>query len=295
VPPSPRACARHLEDAHAAFVDFVRWTIVDEYPRRAEFLTDERLTSFSDYYAHLPPSTNRAAVAHYVHGLWRGEPGWASRWIAAHRHPIVLDAGCGFGTFSMLFASMGGRVLGVDLRPDRLAVAEQRLDRHATLTGTPLELSYARQDLTREWSQPVDMVWAYNSISHIDPLDAFLDQACEFLRPGGVLVISDINGAHRHYRRRPAALRKEVHQQYVAPDGQRHAYAVERTFAPQELRSMVVARGFEIVTHHLYARGLNRLPESWNAAVVEPLRSMHWLWPGIATRQLLVAAPRDST
>jgi len=47
--------------------------------------------------------------------MWRGEAGWTARWIAARleRFPDVrvLDAGSGFGTYSMLYAAIGAEVI----------------------------------------------------------------------------------------------------------------------------------------------------------------------------------------
>src|SRR4029079_2176792 len=136
--------------------------------------------------------------------------------------------------------AMGAEVTAVDVRPDRLDAAERRLAFYQESTGTELPVTNVRSDLTQPWDGTYDLVWVFNALSHIDPLGPFLTQAREHLRPGGVLVIGDIHGEHPIHQRRLARERSEseVHQVYVAPDGTRHTYAVERTFSPTQMREV---------------------------------------------------------
>lgn len=297
--PSPAPAARGT--ARARFDAFVRWTIETEHPAAATFLPEGEREPFLDYYRALPQPGDEPAIRRYLRGFWRGEAGWTSRWIAARAarrvggdRPVrVLDAGSGFGTYSMLYAAMGADVVGVDLRPDRLSAAERRLAFYGR-SGERLPVTYERADLTREWPRRYDLVWVYNALSHIDPLEGFLQATREHLEPGGVLVVGDINGAHPAHLKRLAELRSEVHQEYVAPDGQRHAYAVERPFAPSELRRILEGQGFEVVRHELYLGGLGVLPEALYAGVVSPLQLWHPVGESVARRQLMVATPASA-
>ena len=221
-----------------AFRHFVRWTIEKEYGPVQSRLPDGEREAFADYYRRLPKPGDESGIRSYLRGFWRSEAGWTARWIgeraaAIGRRPRVMDAGSGFGTYSMLYAAVGADVVGADLRPDRLDAAQKRLEFHHEVTGETLPVRYARSDLTREWDGDYDLVWVYNALSHIDPLEAFLGQVRAHLAPGGVLVVGDINGAHPEHLARLQQLRGDaVHQEYVAPDGQRHDYAVERPFPP---------------------------------------------------------------
>ena len=105
-----------------------------------------------------------------------------------------------------------------------------------------------------------------------------------------MLVVGDINGAHPGHVRRLASLREEVHQEYVAPDGQRSAYAVERTFPPGELRNEMRAHGLRVVHHELYWGGLGVLPGPLYEVLLRPLQMQWWLGARFARRQLMVAA-----
>ena len=281
--------------AREAFERFVRWTIEEEYEPVQERLPAGEREAFRDYYRALPRRGDEAAIRRYLRGFWRSEAGWTARWLAARAaagtRPRVLDAGSGFGTYAMLYAAVGAEVVGADLRPDRLDAATQRLAFHRERTGVALPVSYVRADLTRDWDRDYDLVWVYNALSHIDPLEGFLAQTRAHLGPGGVLVIGDINGAHPEHLARLERLRGgSVHQEYVAPDGQRHAYAVERPFPPREIRRIFTANGLRMVHHELYFGGLGALPEPVFRLVMEPLQRQWWLGHGVARRQLAVAS-----
>ncbi|OGF12873.1 MAG: hypothetical protein A2W00_04075 [Candidatus Eisenbacteria bacterium RBG_16_71_46] len=292
--PTPPPGAGVREEPRAAFERFVRWTIEVERPALEISLPPAERSAFADYYRALPAPGEDGAIRRYLRGLWRGEAGWAARWIAGRvrsgTRPVVLDAGSGFGTYAMLYATMGAEVVGADLRPDRLETAARRLRFHHERTGAALAVRYARADLTRAWAQDVDLVWVYNALSHIEPLDDFLGAVRRHLRPLGVLVVGDINGGHPEHLRRLAALRSDVRQVYVAPDGRRHAYAVERTFSPREMREVMVRNGLRVVHHELYWGGLGRLPQPLYAGLLRPLQARWWLAPSHARRQLAVAA-----
>ena len=283
--------------AREAFERFVRWTIEKEYAAVQPRLPEGEREAFASYYNKLPAPGQEAKIQRYLRGFWRSEAGWTSRWITARaraigKRPRVMDAGSGFGTYSMLYAAAGADVVGADLRPDRLAAAERRLAFHTELTGEALPVRYVRADLTQEWDADYDLVWVYNALSHIDPLEGFLGQVRRHLTKGGVLVVGDINGAHPEHLERLKELRgDDVHQEYVAPDGQRHAYAVERPFPPTEIRQIFAANGLRMVHHELYWGGLGALPEPVYEGLLRPLQRTWQLGHGFARRQLVVATP----
>ena len=277
-----------------AFDRFTRWTIEVEPHGNADYLPDGEREAFADYYKRLPRPGDEAGIRRYLRGFWRGEAGWTSRWIGARRRPRVLDAGSGFGTYAMLYAAVGAEVVGADLRPDRLDAAERRLRWYEQKTGEKLAVSYERADLTRPWTRDYDLVWVYNALSHIDPLEDFMREVRTHLRPGGVLVIGDINGALAEHQQRLAGLRTEVHQEYVAPDGERHKYAVERTFSPDEMREVMTAGGLQVRHHELFWGGLGALPDPIYHGVLRPAQGLGLLPRARARRQLMVAGAAGS-
>ncbi len=296
-PPGPPAAAEGpwpfpAREARARLVRFHDWFLGTELPSGMPFLPEPERTAFLDYYKRFPRRSERAAVAKYLRALWRLDTGWVARWIAAQpKPPRLLDAGCGFGTFAMMFGTVGAEVVGVDLRPDRLDAAEKRLEFHRLTTGTSLRVSYERADVTKPRGEWFDLVWVYNALSHIEPVDPFLAQVRAQLRPGGLLVIGDINGGHPAHARHLATVRTEVLQEYVAPDGTRHAYAMERVFTPHTLHELMSSQGFRIRRHELFYGGLGALPDPLYALLAPLQRYAGWNGR-YALRQLMVATPR---
>lgn len=279
-----------LSTTQAAFNGFLRWTIDVEYPAHSSFLPPGEKEEFASYYRRLPPTGDEERIRTFLRGMWRGDAGWTSRWLAQRNRPSVLDAGSGFGTFAMLYAAVGAEVTAVDLRPDRLSAADHRLAFYRESTGRSLAVTNERADLTRDWGRNYDLVWVYNALSHIDPLEPFLERVKAHLKPGGVLAVGDINGGHSAHLKRLATVRSEVHQEYVAPDGQRHTYAVERTFTPSEMRQVMESSGLKVVHHKVYWGGLATLPDPIFALCMEPLQNQWRLGSRWARRQLVVAA-----
>ncbi len=277
-----------MSDVQTRFDRFYRWTMEVEYPAHARFLPEGERQAFADYYRALPRPGDEPGIRRFLRGAWRGDAGWVARWLSQRQKPRVLDAGSGFGTFAMLYAALGADVTAVDLRPDRLSAAERRLAFYRESVGEPLAMRNLRADLTREWDSDYDLVWVYNALSHIDPLEPFLERVRAHLRNGGVLVVGDINGGHPRHLERLDALRREVHQEYVAPDGQRHCYAVERTFSPREARAALEGSGLRVVHHELYWGGLGSLPDP-AYALMSALQKQWRLGQRLARRQLVVA------
>ena len=282
--------------ARSEFEAFIRWTIEGERKLLAPRLAPADRQAFLDYYSKLPEAGNEAAVRRFLRGLWNSDTGWVARRIAAlvesraaGGEPVrVLDAGSGFGTFSQLYACMGAHVVAADLREDRLRVARQRLALFEERTGRRLEVRNQRSDVTQEIGPDFDLVWVYNAISHIDPVEPFLQGVARRLAPEGVLVIGDINGANPRHTRRLDALRDEVHGTFTDDAGVVHRYAHERTFSPQEFKAVLEASGLEVVHHELLYGGEGRLPAGL-LACIRAIGRMQRAGQRHARRQFVVA------
>jgi ubiquinone/menaquinone biosynthesis C-methylase UbiE len=104
------------------------------------------------------------------------------------RGKSVLDAGCGTGIFSIIFARNGaGRVVGIDISPGSLETAKGLKERF-NLSNAEFRL----QDMLRlPFADAVfDIVWAWGTVHHTtDPLRA-VSELIRVLRPGGSLFLA---------------------------------------------------------------------------------------------------------
>ena len=129
---------------------------------------------------------------------------WARFWILRQRFldeigqylPAtgpVLDIGCGFGLFSLYYASVGPRrvLRGIDLNPRRIAMARRAAARLGVENAT-----YEQGD-AREFKGDGEMAAAYMlDIVHHMPAPTvrpLLRELHRCLRPGGYLLVKDVD------------------------------------------------------------------------------------------------------
>jgi demethylmenaquinone methyltransferase/2-methoxy-6-polyprenyl-1,4-benzoquinol methylase len=113
----------------------------------------------------------------------------------------VVDAACGTGDLSELFARAGATVTGVDFTPQMLDIAHRRKDRLPTEVGS--RITYVEGDaqalpLPDACADAVSVAFGIRNVEN--PADAIREFA-RILRPGGRLVILEFD------RPRPAPAR----------------------------------------------------------------------------------------
>ncbi len=100
----------------------------------------------------------------------------------------ILDAGCGTGIFSIIFANHGaGKVTGIDISEGSLGTARSMKEKFH-LTNAEFE----QQDMLNLpfADQSFDIVWAWGTVHHTtDPYRA-ISQLIRVLKPGGSLLLA---------------------------------------------------------------------------------------------------------
>ncbi|MFN0123081.1 MAG: SAM-dependent methyltransferase [Blastocatellia bacterium] len=194
------------------------------------------------------------------------EQGAVDRYILGRPGCQVLDAGCGWGTYSFLFGFMGARVRGIDVDTDRLAFARKRLEVLRRIAGSynlPLDVSFEKADIFATMkSQAYDVIWVREAISHIHPIEGFFDAVSENISPDGIMAISDQNWQHpktkidliREFRDkwRPFSRWGEATIWYVftytdPETGAECEMSMERVFSPWKLKRVVRQSNLRIV------------------------------------------------
>jgi SAM-dependent methyltransferase len=97
---------------------------------------------------------------------------------------IVLDAGCGVGYGTAHLAEVAASVVGVDRDEDAISYARERYARPNVefRAGDLLDLDAAGDSF--------DVVCSFETIEHLDDVEAFLAEAVRVLRPDGVFLVS---------------------------------------------------------------------------------------------------------
>ncbi len=95
-----------------------------------------------------------------------------------HRDQRVLEIGCGTGCDLLQFAKHGAEAYGIDVTPEHLRLARQRLNGQAQIsfgdaTAIPFE------------SNTFDYVYSHGVLHHIDQPQKVANEIVRVLRPGG--------------------------------------------------------------------------------------------------------------
>jgi SAM-dependent methyltransferase len=147
----------------------------------------------------MPPKT-AGRFGPVVYAAWRGsslgeivetlEYRLMFRMIGPLADRSVLDVGCGDGTFALACAETGtARVAACDADPRMIVRARDQAERH----GVPLSLAVATAQSLPFADASFDVVTCVTVLTFIaDPLPV-LREIARVLRPGGRLLIGDLN------------------------------------------------------------------------------------------------------
>ena len=108
---------------------------------------------------------------------------------------VVFDAGCAFGSESFLFATLGAKVLAVDIDKEQVAIAKKRQRYYEDIYQKPLDITLEVCDLNEfdPGAGNISLTWIASVLAAIPDQDALLARIYEATRPCGQVMITDMN------------------------------------------------------------------------------------------------------
>jgi len=104
------------------------------------------------------------------------------------KNKTVLDAGCGTGIFSIIFANKGAeKIIGIDISEGSLRTA-RHLKKHFSLEN----VEFRKEDMLKLpfEDETFDIVWAWGTVHHTtDPIKA-ISELIRVLKKGGSLLLA---------------------------------------------------------------------------------------------------------
>jgi 2-polyprenyl-6-hydroxyphenyl methylase/3-demethylubiquinone-9 3-methyltransferase len=150
----------------------------------------------------------------------------------------ALDVGCGGGILSEALARAGAHVLGIDLSPAVLEVAEL----HALESGVAVEYrGVAVEDLVREQPRSFDLVTCMEMLEHVPDPAAIMQALATLVRPDGDVIVSTL---HRSLQ---AFLVAIVGAEHIARILQRGTHEYLKFIRPSELARWGRSAGLELL------------------------------------------------
>lgn len=237
---------------------------------------------YGSYKTHFPPRM-RELYSSQTHELMA--------LVGATRGCRMLEVGSGCGTESLWAAMHGARVVGIDIRADRVAVARARQAVLETALGRTLDCRFEVRSLLDVAAVRHDVLWLEQAVHHLEPREQALDRIVALLEPGGHLVVSEANAANPLLQLQLFLRRGwRTVGTLVDEDGRTHAYGNERVLRAGTLvralerrgvRTQSV-RGFRVFPNLPAFDGARRLEAALERPALRPLLT-HYNYVGRRT------------
>ncbi|HEX8292028.1 MAG TPA: methyltransferase domain-containing protein, partial [Pyrinomonadaceae bacterium] len=160
----------------------------------------------------------------------------------------ILDVGCGSGWLSEYFARLGYDVTGVDISPDLIDVARERVERvpYGADHETPLRCRFLVHDVEgAPLEEQFDAVVCYDSLHHFEDERAVLRNLAAMTKYGGSLFILEGDRPEEGSENEEELL--EVMRSFGT---------LESPFSREYLRALLDACGFAVVGDYVSVNGL---------------------------------------
>ncbi|XP_070568778.1 ubiquinone biosynthesis O-methyltransferase-like [Ptychodera flava] len=155
----------------------------------------------------------------------------------------LLDVGCGGGILSEPLARLGASVTGIDLSEELLDVAELHSLHDPLVSQNVKYVCGSIEEMVTKGTEDFDAVVASEVLEHITELNAFVENCCDLVKPGGSIFITSINKTAIAYALAIVA----AESLNVVPKG---SHEWDKLVSLRELQSLLERNGFIVRLVH---------------------------------------------
>ncbi len=165
--------------------------LVDELTSGNPYLNS---TEFEMLRKHYPNIMNGSRQL-WLRDVYAKRRSYTLECIRNDERAMVLDAGCGFGSDSFLFASLGASVTGIDISDDQIQIAEKRKRYYEEGLSQELVVKFesANLDQYRSDLDNLSLTWFASVLAAVSDQDSLFSWLNQLTRPGGRVVVTDMN------------------------------------------------------------------------------------------------------
>ncbi len=189
---APGASASHLETVQSFYLALLEEMQHGGYtPAERSMLADERLYYGRYLNPRLREYFEQTVMPQVATGI--------SFLMSDTRTPRILDLGCGLGMQSIILASMGARVVGLDVRKEAIELCMKRKAYHEQKLGTKLDIEFVQRnflDARPEDFRRFDAVFSMAAFASMRPLERTTQLISDILKDDAKILIYEKNPDH---------------------------------------------------------------------------------------------------
>jgi 2-polyprenyl-3-methyl-5-hydroxy-6-metoxy-1,4-benzoquinol methylase len=194
--PTGRATARSSYSPRVQTVRSFYSHLIDEVSRAGYDASEQSLLAHPlHYYGRYLDSRSRDYVNRTV--LPRVADGIEFLGVLERPGIRVVDVGCGLGMQSLILASLGASVIGIDVREESIVLCRKRQAYYERELGTRLDLEFRHEDFSTirraNFGHRCDALFSMSAFSYIKPLHRAASNASRLLEDNARVFLYEQN------------------------------------------------------------------------------------------------------